>query len=564
MTTTITEKSQEEVLSGTPDHEKTDSQSDAPTLHEPDQHAGDGTPKDDTPKGNEEEWVGGWKLASLMISITLAAFLMLLDMSIIVTAIPQITSDFHSLQDIGWYGSSYNLASAALQPLSGKLYTYFKTRWLFLGFLFLFELGCLICGVAQNSITLIMGRTIAGIGSSGIQNGALTMIAASVPLHKRPALVGILMAGAQLGLVIGPLLGGAFTEYTTWRWCFYINLPIGAVCTALILFVDVPDHRVRTNDTALQIITSKLDLTGFILFAPFTVMFLLALQWGGIDYSWDSATIIGLFCGGGALFAIFMYWEYRVGNGAMIPIPVIRTRQVWTACLTQLFLFSTIIVASYYMPIYFQSIKEATPFESGVDMLPSILSQLAAAISSGILAQKVGYYLPFATTSAVVSAVANGLFSTMGPHTRTATWAGYQILAGFARGLGMQMSIIAVQAHTNPEMTSVATAVLIFAQTFGGAIFVSIANVIFNNKLHDELVSRLPNLDADAIIDAGASGVRQVVSTKDLPEALMSYSNAVNATFYLAVAASCAMFFTSFGIGWKDIRKKAPAKAGDA
>lgn len=251
-----------------------------------------------------------------------------------------------------------------------------------------------------------MGRTIAGIGSSGIQNGALTMIAASVPLHKRPALVGILMAGAQLGLVIGPLLGGAFTEYTTWRWCkcplsrlldreniltcypgFYINLPIGAVCTALILFVHVPDRRVQTTDTARQIITSKLDLTGFVLFAPFTVMFLLALQWGGIDYSWDSATIIGLFCGGGALFAIFMYWEYRVGDGAMIPIPVIRTRQVWTACLTQLFLFSTIIVASYYMPIYFQSIKEATPFESGVDMLPSILSQLAAAISSGFLGE---------------------------------------------------------------------------------------------------------------------------------------------------------------------------------
>lgn len=128
----------------------------------------------------------------------------------------------------------------------------------------------------------------------------------------------------------------------------------------------------------------------------------------------------------------------------------------------------------------------------------------------------------------------------------------------------MQMPIIAVQAHASPEMTSVATAVLVFSQTFGGAIFVSIANVIFNNKLHDELVSRLPDLDADAIINAGASGVRQAVPTRDLPEALLSYSNAVSATFYLAVAGSCVMFFTSFGIGWKDIRKKAVAKAGDA
>ncbi|KAM5345318.1 hypothetical protein ACJ41O_011180 [Fusarium nematophilum] len=564
MATTTLDEVKSEPRSMTADNEKADSQSDAPTLHDPSKDVNRTNPDEETPKDDEDEWVTGWKLASLMISITLAAFLMLLDMSIIVTAIPRITSTFHSLRDIGWYGSSYNLASAALQPLSGKLYTYFKSKWLFLGFLFIFEVGCLICGVATSSVMLIIGRTIAGIGGSGIQNGALTIIAASVPLNKRPALVGLLMGCAQLGLVVGPLVGGALTEYTTWRWCFYINLPIGAVCTILILLVEVPDRRVRTNHTPLQILTSKLDLTGFILFAPCTVMFLLALQWGGINYPWDSATVIGLFCGGGVLLVIFLFWEHRVGAGAMIPLPIVRKRQIWTACLTQLFLFTTMILASYYMPIYFQSIKEASPFESGVDMLPSILSQLASAILSGVLAQRIGYYLPFAVLSAVFSAVANGLLSTMDPYTPTAKWAGYQILVGFGRGMSMQMPIIAVQAHSSPDIISVATAVLVFCQVFGGAVFIAVGNVIFNNKLHDELVARLPNVDADLVINAGATAVREVVSVEDLPQALIAYSEGVSATFLLAVGASCAMFITAWGIGWTDIRKKVPAKAGDA
>ncbi|KAH8686944.1 major facilitator superfamily domain-containing protein [Ilyonectria robusta] len=512
--------------------EKADRGSSSPTLYDEDENDNATSPVDTVPKDGAEEYVSGWKLISLMISITMAAFLMLLDMSIITTAIPRITEQFHSLDDIGWYGASYNLASAALQPLSGKLYTYFKSKWLFLGFLFIFEVGCLICGVATSSIMLIIGRTVAGMGSSGIQNGAFTIIAASTPLEKRPALVGVLMAGAQLGLVIGPLVGGALTEYTTWRWCFYINLPIGALCTVLILLVDVPDRVVHTDEPIIKTLRTKLDLTGFVIFAPCTIMFLLALQWGGLDYSWDSATVIGLFCGGGATLFIFILWEYRVGDGAMIPLPVVRKREVWTSCLTMMFLFTSVFVASYYLPIYFQSVKGDTPFQSGVNLLPSILSQIVAAVFIGVIG------------SAAVLAIASGLLTTLSPHTSTAKWAGFQVLLGFGRGIGMQMPIIAIQASTPPALTSIATAVLVFSQTFGGAVFVSIANVIFNNKLKGELTARLPHIDANMIIEAGATA------------ALAAYAKGVDFVFYLSVAAGCAMFLTSWGMGWKDIRKK--------
>ena len=165
------------------------------------------------------EYLTGLKLALVMSTVTMAAFLILLDSAIIATAIPKITTDFRSIPDIGWYASAYLLANCSLQPLSGKLYTHFSSKYTFLTFLAVFELGSLLCGVSRSSDMLIVGRAVAGMGGSGLINGALTIIAASVPLKKRPALLGGLMSVAQLGTVLGPLIGGALTQYLTWRWC---------------------------------------------------------------------------------------------------------------------------------------------------------------------------------------------------------------------------------------------------------------------------------------------------------------------------------------------------------
>lgn len=161
----------------------------------------------------------------------------------------------------------------------------------------------------------------------------------------------------------------------------------------LILLVHIPDKRIRLDMTPLKIITSKVDLTGLVFFAPAIIMLLMGLEWGGNEYPWKSATVIGLFCGGVALVVVFLFWEHHVGDDAMIPLPVIRKREVWSACLAMLFLFSTVMVASYYLPIYFQSVKGASPFTSGVDMLPSIISQLFAAVLSGFLGESKGQML---------------------------------------------------------------------------------------------------------------------------------------------------------------------------
>lgn len=168
---------------------------------------------------------------------------------------------------------------------------------------------------------------------------------------------------------------------------FYINLPIGAIAAVLLLLIKIPDRTIKhkTNKPTILATLSKLDLIGFCIFAPFAIMFLMALEWGGTQYPWSSATIIGLFCGAGGTLIVLAAWEYRAGDGAMIPFSMVRKRIVWSACLSIGFFFASLLIFSYYLPIYFQAVKDVSPALSGVYILPSILSQMAMSIVSGVL-----------------------------------------------------------------------------------------------------------------------------------------------------------------------------------
>jgi hypothetical protein len=170
---------------------------------------------------------------------------------------------------------------------------------------------------------------------------------------------------------------------------FYINLPIGALCAVFLVAIKIPDrmeHSRKKIDTVLSTL-SQLDLAGFFLFAPCAIMFLMAIEWGGTTYPWQSATIIGLFCGAGGMFIPFVFWEYRVGDKAMFPYSMLRIRVVWSSCLVIGFFFGCVLTTSYYLPIYFQAVKGKSPTMSGVYILPTILSQMLLAIVSGVLGE---------------------------------------------------------------------------------------------------------------------------------------------------------------------------------
>ncbi|OJJ42585.1 hypothetical protein ASPZODRAFT_104998 [Penicilliopsis zonata CBS 506.65] len=510
---------------------------------------------------DSHENISGLQLAAVLGSVTLVSFLMLLDTSIVATAIPRITSDFHSLDDVGWYGTAYLLANCSLQPLTGKLYTYFSNKWTYLAFFTVFEIGSALCGAAQSSNMLIIGRAVAGMGASGLFNGAFTIMHASVPAPRQPALLGIMLAFCQLGTVSGPLVGGALTQHASWRWCFYINLPCAAVAIPLLIFINIPDNAHTTsNKDSLSQLLHRLDLPGFALFAGASIQLLIALNWGGTTYAWSSSTIIGLFCGSGVTVMVFIAWEHHQGLQAMVPLSLISRRVIWASCLNYGLFTGCILLSIYFLPIYFQAIRNATPTMSGVDILPTILSNIVFSVLTGAAIGRVGYYLPFGVASAAFNLISTALLTTLTPTSSTGVWIGFQILQGVGRGLGFQVPIMAVQNNTPKELVSIATALVTFFMNMGAAVSLSLGETIFSTELARYLAQDAPSVDAAAVVAAGASAFREVVPADLLPEVLRAYCKAITRVLVMGAAVGGGQFLVSFGTGWVSVKKE---KKGD-
>lgn len=502
-----------------------------------------------------DEHVTGLKLAVIVASVAMACFLMLVDTMVIGTAIPSITNQFNSLTDVGWYASAYQFGSAAPQPLTGKIYTHFHTKWTFLVFFGIFELGSVLCGAAVSSVMLIVGRAVAGLGAAGIINGALIIISSCAPLEKRAGLIGLTMGVNQLGLVAGPLIGGAFTTYSIWRWCFYINLPLGAITVIAIILLHIPEQTPKKRiGTILPRLHHHLDLLGFCLFAPAVLQLLLALQYGNTS-AWGSSKVIGLFCGSVATFIVWWLWNSHKGEDALIPDSMLRRTAVWTSGAYQGFIMAAIYGAFFFLPLYFQAINDVNAMLSGVYLLPAILPQLVMAGSSGAIIMKIGYVIPLAIFSTVFLTIGSGLYSLLGPHSSNGEWIGFQIIAGVGSGAGLQVAIIAIQAAVVGEELSSAMAFIIFTQSLGPAIVLVLCNLIFDSELRSQLPRHAPHANATAIIDAGATGFRHFVAPNDLPSVLQAYANSLDKVFYLVTAMAACCGVVLWGMGWQNLRK---------
>ncbi|ELR03674.1 hypothetical protein GMDG_06317 [Pseudogymnoascus destructans 20631-21] len=514
-------------------------------------------PSTDKPE-DEQLNISGLQRALIIAPVTLIYFLVMLDSSIISTAIPQITDDFDSVLDIGWYGSAYQLASSAFVPLAGKIYTFFPTKWSFLVFFAIFEMGSALCGAAQSSPMLIVGRAIAGLGGSGLMNGILTILSSILPPERLPRVMGLNVSLGQVGMACGPLIGGALTQYATWRWCFYINLPIGAAVGGLLILLRIPE--VRAKPPVREVLgkaVSKMDLTGLVLLWPAAIMFFLALQWGGNRFAWGSATVIGLFVGAAAMFAIFLAWEYSRGDDALLPFSMLRVRVIYSASATMFFFMGAMFLQHYYLPIYFQAVKGDDPFMSGVHILPTIISQVILAMSAGALIQKLGYYLPWALSGTALDTIAYGLYSTLSPTTPVGNWIGYQILGGVGNGAAASSSYIAIQNTVPRASIPTAMAILILCQNLGAAVFLTMGQAIFSNSLTAAITRDAPGVSTKAVLAGGAREIQKLVSAEQLPAVLRAYGKAIDAVMYLGIGLGGLAFVCAWGLGWKDIRKKA-------
>ncbi|KAI0890117.1 putative efflux pump [Annulohypoxylon maeteangense] len=502
------------------------------------------------------EYPGGMKLFLITLALCLGVFLMALDNSIIATAIPKITDDFHSLPDVGWYGSAYLLTTAVLQLLFGKFYTFLSIKVVFLAAISVFEIGSLICGVAQNSLTLIIGRAVAGLGSAGIMSGAFLILAHSVPLAKRPIYTGLIGGMYGIASVAGPLLGGVFTDKVTWRWCFYINLPIGAVTMLTILaFFPEPKRDIPQDETLTQRI-KRFDPLGTILFMPAVICVLLALQWGGTTYAWNSGRIIALFVVFAVLFLAFIYVQYVQQEDATVPPRIFKKRTIWASSLFGFSVGSGFFIMVYYIPIWFQSVQGVSAVDSGIRNLPMLISVVLFSIGAGAMVTVFGYYAPFMILGTVVMSIGGGLLSTWKPDVSSGVWIGYQILFGAGVGMSMQQPLMAVQTVLDIKDVPTGTSILVFVQTMGGALFVSVGQTVFANKLVQELAVNVPGLDPQVVLNAGATNLKHNLSLDVIPSVILSYNNALTTAFVVGTALCAFTVVGSASVEWKSVKGK--------
>ncbi|KAH7372287.1 major facilitator superfamily domain-containing protein [Pyrenochaeta sp. MPI-SDFR-AT-0127] len=499
--------------------------------------------------------LSGAKLHILIFGLGLAVFLMALDMSILVTAIPLITEKFQSTADIGWYMSAYSLSLCALQPLSGKLYANFSLKWTFLILFLIFEIGSAISGAATSSEMLIVGRAIAGAGAAGLMSGTLSIVAVVVALRLRALYTGILSSMFGIALICGPLLGGVFTQHVSWRWVFYINLPLGVVTIGAMVFFFNPPSRSVEGDAIVDRI-KRLDLIGVGVFVPAIFMVLLALQWGGIKYAWNSGRIIGLFVGGGVALIGFGFYQSRKGNMAMIPPSILTERTVFLASITAMLGMPASTTLGLWMPEWFQVIKGDSPVQSGVSLLPAMLAQTVSTIIAGGLTTVLGYYNPWLLAGTALMSIGCGLFTTFEVTTSSSMWIGYQVIFGLGTGMFITSPLIAVQSVLSAADTPIGIATVTFFQMFGGSLFAALSQTIFNEQLLKELMKNAPSVNIQALLAAGTIGIHKVASLEQLPGVLQSYNVALMDTFYLAAATSAAGFVFALWLPWISVKSK--------
>ncbi|KAJ3770649.1 putative major facilitator superfamily transporter [Lentinula raphanica] len=493
----------------------------------------------------EIQYASGSRLAIITLGVCLGLFVVALDTSIISTVIPTITTVFDSLGDVGWYGSAYLLVLASLQPSFGKIYTVFNLKAVYLISLIVFEVGSVVCAAATSSLMFIIGRAIAGLGASALLSGGMNIIAFAVPLEKRAAYNAGVSSMFTIASIAGPLLGGAFTDEVSWRWSFWINLPVGGLAFFIVgFFFTAP---ARKSQLTFKEKMAKLDFFGALCFVGGTICLLLALQWGGATYAWTDSRVWGLFLGFGLIMPIFAYIQVKRGKGATIPVSIIKQRTVLISTLYSFLYSMASYTQIYYLPLYFQAVENISAVGSGIRLIPYLVFNTFAAILMGMYVNRTGYYYYLLWIGATFYTVGSGLLSTLGLNSSTAQWLPYEIITGFGRGSG-QIPFVAVQVVLTPEEVPIGSSLVMLSTSLGGAVALSISQSIFNNDLLKELTKYAPSIDPDIVLNSGATQFSDLVPADALSGVLQAYSKAIDTVLIPPIAFAGLSLVLALGI----------------
>ncbi|KAF2688991.1 MFS general substrate transporter [Lentithecium fluviatile CBS 122367] len=516
-------------------------------------------PVAETGSTSKPEYLHSWRLAIVITSLFLGQLLMALDVNIINVAIPEISTHFAALNDVAWYGAAYLLTITAFQPSFGTVYCYFDIDVTYKVCIIIFEVGSVLCAAASSSEMFIVGRAIAGFGAAGVLQGALAVIGSVVELEKRPLYMGIVVSVFAVTVCVGPILGGVFTQRSTWRWCFWINLPIGGVVLALLFgFLSVPGARNENRTLPLKKKLQHLDPFGCLTFVSAVTCLLLALQWGGQTKPWESATIIGLLVGFVALISVFCYIQWRKKEEATIPIRVLFKRSIWTSALGLFCLGAVIYMLAFYIPFYFQTVRGETPISVGVRFIPLMLPQILALLVAGAIASQYGYYVPYIVLGEIICVVGLAMLTHLSPTTTTAMWAASLVITGVGMGTAMQLPYTAIQITLSEEDVPIGNAIAVFSNQLGGAIGVAMGQTIVLNTLVTEVPKAIPSLTGRLVMAAGATDLQRIAGSPAGELILRAiWNKAMVRTLYLSVAFASSAIPFALGMEWLNAKKVA-------
>ncbi len=378
------------------------------------------------------------------------------------------------------------------------------------------------------------------------------IIAQIVPLVKRPIYVGLMGSTFGFSSIVGPLMGGAFTDKVSWRWCFYINLPIGGFTLAMLLFFLYVPHKAQPCSWQQQIL--RLDPLGSVLFLPSVICFLLALQWGGTTYAWNSGLIIALFVLSGILMIAFIAVQAWLKKDATVPPHIFNQRSIISGVVFAMCVGGGLISMLYTLPLWFQGVRGTSAVKSGIDTIPMVLALVMGAIASGGIITATGYYVPWMFVATILMSTGAGLMTTFKLDTNHAAWIGYQVLFGIGIGTGLQQPSLAAQTVLPMEEVAIGVSLMFFAQSLGGAIFIAVAQSLFQNYLGAEL-PLIDGIDTAKVLAASATGLSEAVPADKLTDVLLVYNGGIHRSFIVSVAVSCLMILPALTMEWRTIKE---------
>ncbi|KAJ1913532.1 hypothetical protein H4219_005172 [Mycoemilia scoparia] len=427
--------------------------------------------------------IGKGKFIAIIIGLSLAVLLSALDQTIVATALPKISNDFNSLSNASWIATSYLLTSTSLQPLYGKFSDIFGRLITLLFSLFIFLLGSALCGAAQSMTWLIIARAVTGIGGAGAMAMSMIILADITPLRTRAKYFGIFSGMWGIASVAGPLIGGAFTDRVSWRWCFYINLPVGAITVLTsILFIRIP-----TPKTSWLAKIKRVDFLGAAILVGSLVMILLALSWGGKEYSWNSARVLCLLIIGIALLVTFVVVELYIPPEPLVNPELFKFYNIPFAFTCNFFVGWPMMTLVYYIPVYFSVVHNVSAIMSGVRLLPFLGTISLGAMVTGQIIGRIGRCRTVFYVGMIFSIIGTGTLYLLKVDSNVGMQVGLLVVPGLGIGITLPTTGIIGQAAVPPKMVAVATSILMFMRSMGGVVGIAIANTILANKLKSDI-----------------------------------------------------------------------------